>query len=395
MDDLKNLKPNSSQNIKPKAYSEEEILNKEHITIDDLKLIAPTDEGNLNLDDSVVYQDVRVTNLLLSTSKIPKNAYVNQIFKIDLKADIQQDINLNLEILIEKTADLKWINNSKITWINEGKGVFKTTLWLEANSTKSKLNKIEIIATRNGEFFQNASIRPKIPTFIDIEKRDNYANIVADELIVKSYKTSKFDDHSNIMTIELNAKNCNLSSFFIDSDEIIKQGINSVRGLYANQSGFYFVVFDQNKTNFEFNYFNAKTKQFENFSLDVNLITDDLSTQTGLSPQDDPFLVYKKFTLFSLVIILLILYILSKNTTPLIFAVFLIGFNIYMKDPHSVGVVYKSSHVKILPMEKSTIFYIPSEDENVQIFGSNKNYYKVMFKNGKIGWVDKSNLEIK
>ena len=117
-----------------------------------------------------------------------------------------------------------------------------------------------------------------------------------------------------------------------------------------------------------------------------------MSTQTELNPQNDPFYAYKKTALYVGVILLLFLYIFSKNTTPLIFACILIGFHIYNKDPHSVGIVSKDAKVKILPIEKSTIFYIPNSDEKVEIFEQNNNYYKVLFENGKIGWVNSQYL---
>ncbi|CZE48151.1 SH3 domain-containing protein [Campylobacter geochelonis] len=393
VDYLKSVKPTAAKDVKPKAYTEDEILNKQHLTIDDLKLIAPTDEGNLDLDESKIYQEVRVTDLLLAASKIPKSVYVNQVFGMDLSANIQQNISLDLNLSMEKTSGLVWLNSNNLSWSQDEKGVYRTRLWFEANSTNAELKNIQIVAKRNGEFFQKASIKPKLPTFKPIQEKANYAHVVADELVVKSYKTAKFDDNTNIMTIALSAKGANLSSFHLSQD-VVKQGINSIKGSYSNQSAFYFVVIENNQTSFSFSYFNAKTAQFENFSLNVKLEIDDLSTQTELNPQDDPFLIYKKLAVFIGAIFFLALYVLSKNTTPLIFAVLIISYNIYTQDPHSTGVVNANTKVKILPIEKSTIFYHTKDAEKVNIFDKNNEYYKVLFKNGKIGWVNQKDLSI-
>lgn len=396
---LKSIKPKSQEEIhKQEPYAEEKkILEKDELTLDDLMFIAPTNEEIIyeeNAQDFAIYQEVRVTDLLLSTSRVPKQIYQNQVFSMGFAANIQQNINLDLNLTIDSTDSLTWLNENSINWVKDINGVYRTTLWFEANATDATINKINVLANRNGEFFQKASIKPKLPKITNVEERPNYAHIVADELLVKNYKTSKFDDNSNIMTIEITAKNANLNSMWVDDPTITRQGFNPSRGNYRNQTGFYFVVFDNNKTEFNFSYFNAVDKQFENYSLGVRLEFDDLSTQVGLNPQNDPFAAYKKAAIYLGVLILLFMYVASKNSTPLIFACFLIAFNIYRQDPHYIGVVADKTKVKILPIERSTIFYITQKDEKVEIFDKEGGYYKVFFDNGKIGWVEENSINI-
>lgn len=69
---LKSIKPVSSNELLEKNSNQsakitDEILNKDTLTLDDLKQIAPNEDGNLELDDSLIYQEVRVTDFLLST----------------------------------------------------------------------------------------------------------------------------------------------------------------------------------------------------------------------------------------------------------------------------------------------------------------------------------------
>ncbi|MSN96999.1 SH3 domain-containing protein [Campylobacter sp. FMV-PI01] len=377
---------------KPNSSNKKQILEKKHLSIDDLKKIAPSDEGNLDMDDSKIYQDIRVTDLLLSTTNMPKSVFKNQIFSLNLIADIQQDINLDLNLSMEKSPNLKWLNQ-KVEWQKNG-GIFKTKLWFESNSTNIGNLKLNVLALRNGEVFQKASISPRLPKVKSVEDRLNYANIVADDLEIISYKTSKFDDKSNIMTIFLKTKNSNIASFYIENDEILKQGVSSIKGIYPDQSAYYFVVFKNDKTSLNFSYFNAKTKQFSDFSLDVKLEIDDLSTQTEINPLNDPFLIQKKFLIYFLAGILIFIFILSRNSTPLIFAILLIAYQIYSQNSYSTGVIKANTKVKILPIEKSTIFYISKNDENVKIFDENLDYYKIMVENGKVGWIEKSSLKI-
>ena len=151
IDELKSIKPQTSSNTtaqnlaKPAQNSE--------ISLDELKKIAPTDEQNLNIKDDDLKDEIRITDLILTTSNVPQTAYVNQIYKLSLKADIQQDITVDLNLTLNKTPSLKWLNEKKYSWFQTRGGLFETTLFFEANDTQAKLNDINVIMTRNGEFF--------------------------------------------------------------------------------------------------------------------------------------------------------------------------------------------------------------------------------------------------
>ncbi|EAH6252520.1 SH3 domain-containing protein, partial [Campylobacter jejuni] len=47
----------------------------------------------------------------------------------------------------------------------------------------------------------------------------------------------------------------------------------------------------------------------------------------------------------------------------------------------------------ILPTEPSTYFYTANADEKVEVLGKRQNYIKVLFSDGKIGWVNKDDLQ--
>lgn len=396
LDQLSKYAPKSEESAKrkPVELKEEEILTKDNFTIDDLKKIAPTDEEDVGLsDDQSIYQKVRVTDLLLSTSGRPKSVYENQIFKIDLKADIQQEIGVDLNITVDKNNDLIWVNKDNVDWLGGNKGIYDTTLWFEANSTKAQLNGITVTMYRNGEFFQKATIKPKIPTIKEIKEKSNFAHIAADELIVKSFKTTKFDDKSNLMTIDLKVKNGNLSSFHLN-DGVIKQGVDSIRGDYTDQSGYYFAVFDKNIKKLNFSYFNLKSKKFENFSLDVRVENENLSTQIALNPKESSFKLYRAIAIYALCALLLVMFITSKNTTPLFVAVGLLALNFYIEKPYDKKEIKAGTLIRILPIDSSTIFYKTKKDERVEVFDDNKNYLKIMLEGNKIiGWVKEDDIK--
>ena len=391
IDELKSIKPQTSSNTtaqnlaKPAQNSE--------ISLDELKKIAPTDEQNLNIKDDDLKDEIRITDLILTTSKVPQTAYVNQIYKLSLKADIQQDITVDLNLTLNKTPSLKWLNEKKYSWFQTRGGLFETTLFFEANDTQAKLNDINVIMTRNGEFFQKASKKAPNPKFTPVPAKENYTHIVADELKVISHKTTDFDDKTNMMTIQLSVKNGDLSSFYIQNDQILRQNVSSINGPLENQRGFAFLIFDKNVTNITFSYFNLQTQKFENFSLNVKIEKDDLSTQTDINPQESSFKTYKIIVIFTFVGVLIIMFLTSRNLTPLIIALVIVGAYFYFQKQTSTGFIAQNTQVKILPIKNSTIFYISKERENVKIFDEKADFVKIMLSDGKIGWVKKESIE--
>lgn len=391
IDELKSIKPQTSSNTtaqnlaKPAQNSE--------ISLDELKKIAPTDEQNLNIKDDDLKDEIRITDLILTTSKVPQTAYVNQIYKLSLKADIQQDITVDLNLTLNKTPSLKWLNEKKYSWFQTRGGLFETTLFFEANDTQAKLNDINVIMTRNGEFFQKASKKAPNPKFTPVPAKENYTHIVADELKVISHKTTDFDDKTNMMTIQLSVKNGDLSSFYIQNDQILRQNVSSINGPLENQRGFAFLIFDKNVTNVTFSYFNLQTQKFENFSLNVKIEKDDLSTQTDINPQESSFKTYKIIVIFTFVGVLIVMFLTSRNLTPLIIALVIVSAFFYFQKQTSTGFIAQNTQVKILPIKNSTIFYISKERENVKIFDEKADFVKIMLSDGKIGWVKKESIE--
>ena len=391
IDELKSIKPQTSSNTtaqnlaKPAQNSE--------ISLDELKKIAPTDEQNLNIKDDDLKDEIRITDLILTTSKVPQTAYVNQIYKLSLKADIQQDITVDLNLTLNKTPSLKWLNEKKYSWFQTRGGLFETTLFFEANDTQAKLNDINLIMTRNGEFFQKASKKAPNPKFTPVPTKENYTHIVADELKVISHKTTEFDDKANMMTIQLSAKSGDVSSFYIQNDQILRQNVSSINGPLENQRGFAFLIFDKNVTNVTFSYFNLQTQKFENFSLNVKIEKDDLSTQTDINPQESSFKTYKIIVICTFVGVLIVMFLTSRNLTPLIIALVIVSAFFYFQKQTSTGFIAKNTQVKILPIKNSTIFYITKERENVKIFDENADFVKIMLSDGKIGWVKKESIE--
>lgn len=356
------------------------------ISIEQMQNIAPTDEVNLNLKDEQIYDKVEPTRIDLSIANMPKSVLQNEIFKFDAFADIGNNRDISIHTDINTSPNLE-ILNPNFEWKDVGNGRYKATIWAVIKSSSKSNIDIKLTLDRNSEFFQSASISPQLPKISILNANSKFSQIVADDFKVLKYKTSRFDDKNYIMVVEAKIKNGDLSLFHLENKHIIKQGVDSIKGDYSNQSAFYFVTFDPALKSLDFNYYNVKSKTFENFSLKVEVEGDEISTQLGLNPQESEFEFYKDMLVYFLILFFAAMFIWKRKYYMLVLSVFFIAFAIYSYNPFGMATLRANTNVQIIPTQRSTVFYISKENESVKILGSKDNYKKIMTKDGQIGWV--------
>ncbi len=352
--------------------------------------IAPSDENSdfeSNVDDPFIPQG----SLVLTNDDYPSKVYVGEVFPIVIYAKTTEDTNFDLNISLQKNKDLLFLNPN-VKWDNM-QGEYKAILWFEAKTSNAALEQISVNLLRNGKAFQSASIALNPIRFENTPSDKDFSHLVASSLEIKKVITKYFDDSNVIMMLELNATNANLKSFFMDGDKIKKQGIENLKGDFNASSAFYYAIFPSTKTDFSFSYFNKDSKKLENINFKIKISDDEISTQSDLNPVNKDFNIYKQYALWAIAFIFAVLFVWKKNY--IILAVALVCFTLsFLVDTNTENAILKAgSRAKILPTEPSTYFYTADSNEEVEVLGKRLNYVKVLFKNGKIGWVQNSDLQ--
>ncbi|QOR01872.1 SH3 domain-containing protein [Campylobacter sp. 2014D-0216] len=375
------------------VFQDYETLEKNYNMLDDqakqiYNTIAPSDENNY---ENKVSEEKFIPqgSLVLNAKDYVEEAYIDQAFAIDLEVITTTNASFDLNVSFEKNEDMLWINPNPI-WEQKANS-YHTKLWFEAKSLNANLNKIIVSLSRNDYIFQSSSLIIKPIKFIKIDAPSNkYSHIVASNLEVKQIKASNFDNDNMILFIELVGENTNLASFNIK--DIQKQGVEAIKGDFEKQSGFYYAILDKSKTRFDFSYFNLNSKELKDFSLKIELKEDSISTQSDLNPKTNDFNFYKQVILWSLSGIFALWFVFKKSYVALgltilaLIASFLAQNNIYK------AVLQAESKVQLLPTLNSTHFYSGKYNQEVEVLDSRNEYRKILFKNGKIGWVKSENL---
>ena len=361
----------------------------QRITNEQMQGIADTDEV-MDIDPSLIYQNIDPIELVLTSQIKEKSIYIYQPFTLNLTANTDKVLDFDMNLTMRST-DITWLN-PKPLWKKKSAGIYETTIHLIASSAQSNIDALTLTLKRNGIFFQNKTIKPDLPKIKNIQLRTDFANFVGENLEIKMVKSSKFNEYSNLTTIELASKNGNLSLFQIPG-EFQKQGFDSLKGDYKNQTGIYFIISDNNKTNINFSYYDYTQNIFKELNLDIKVQDNDLSTQVPLNPKEGEFRLYKELSIYIAIILFLLLFIWKKSYYSFIIAVAFIAYAIYDNKPFSEAKLKANSKIRILPMPNSTIFAIAAKEQNVKIITKNENYTKIILQNQTIGWVDNESIK--
>ncbi|AJC84599.1 SH3 domain-containing protein [Campylobacter peloridis] len=351
--------------------------------------IAPSDESNYDEKVPEQYNTTPQGSLVLNTKEYTEKAYVDEIFSIDLEVITDTKVNFDLNISFDKSEDMLWINQNP-TWEQKANSYY-TKLWFEAKSINATLNKIIVSLSRNDHIFQSSALIVKPIIFEKINAPlSKYSHIVASNLEVKQVKASHFDNNNMILFIELLGEDTNLASFNIKGIE--KQGVEAIKGNFEKQSGFYYAILDKSKTRFDFSYFDKSKKELKDFSLKIELKEDSISTQSDLNPKTNDFYFYKQVFLWSLCALFALWFVLKKSYIAFGLAILTLMASFLAQNNIYKAILKAESKVQILPTLNSTHFYSGKYQQEVEVLDSRDDYKKILFNNGKIGWVKSEDL---
>ena len=155
----------------------------------------------------------------------------------------------------------------------------------------------------------------------------------------------------------------------------------------------YFVITKQDVLNINFSYFNALNKNYEVFSLPIEISGDDLSTQTNLNPQTSEFATYKSMAIYAIIVICLFSFMLWRSFYGIVLAVILGAYALYDARPFSQITVRQNAEISILPTRNSSVFHVLKTQQSLKVLDKYKNYTKVLLDDGKIGWIRNENIK--
>ena len=326
--------------------------------------------------------------IFLSYINRPTRVYKDQIFELKLKALIAIDFE-DMKTEFEDILHVELFNPNS-PWVEIAPNHYENTYYLKALQNDAKLPKILLTLVKDSVDIEGKILEPFELQIISLIGDRFYSGVLAQNLNLTRYKTTRFDTNSLITVVELDSKNANLENFHFK--DVIKSGIEHIEGEFPDRSMVAYAIFNDNESDVIFTYFNLEANKFERITLPVVLEESEVSTQTGLNPNESAFNRYNELLMLIFGIIFILISILKKRYYYLIISAILFGYLIYLNFVFSTITIKENSRIRILPMEKSTIFFTIDQPTKVQKIGTSGDFIKLLFDDGRIGWVRSSSV---
>lgn len=325
-------------------------------------------------------------NLYLSYKKIPSNVYKNQKFEVVVKALVTTNNFTNLTSSFSESSNITLLNPNS-SWKKISNDTYENSYYFKVKSGNFRLPDIEVKLWNEDSLIDISQLSSTPIRYSDIGNGDDrFSNIIADNILLKAYKTKQYNNKEALTIIDIDAQNSNLEDFKLKNIE--EQGISNIKEWEGTQNLVYYFVTPIYQKNLIFTYYNSMTKSFKDVKIPLILQNELVSTQTDLNPNDSTFEKYKKVAAIIVFILFLLLFIWKRKKWLLLLVVITFVVAVLYNLPNQKGIVKQDSFVYILPTKNSTIFFKVDKEEKVEILQRKNGFIKILgVDNGFIGWI--------
>ncbi len=325
--------------------------------------------------------------IYLYYKELPKRVVKGEVFFVTLKNVTVVDNITDILYNFTSSQGVEVLNDSvPIKRIISGHYYYDTLAFF-ATSSNVKLPDIEAIAVdADDNLYKPVKLKGKKIDSFGLNPPKNYSNIVAKDLKLTKYKTTTYDNKSNIVVLSIEAKQTLLKNFSLNG--VIKQGIDSVNKDILNQKMIYYAIIDNSLEKLSFSYFDIDKNGFVNITVPIIVDDDRVTTQTDLNPHSNTLNKFEILVSVSVMILGIVLLLVRKKLiySLLIFIpAFYVIYIILL--PKEKVCVKQGSFITILPLYNSTVFEKTKHVLYLEKIGKTKGWTKVKLSEEKIGWV--------
>jgi len=331
-------------------------------------------------------------NLYLSYSKIPTKIYQNQRFEIKIEALVTTNDFTKLETKFLNQSEIELLNPES-AWQEMPKDKYENTYYFKVKSANFTLPDFEVLLFNNSELIDSSILFAPEVSFSNIGKSDSrFSNIIAENLIIKAYKTKQYNNDDVLTIIDIDAINSNLKDFQLQN--IKEQGISSFKIWENIENLVYYFVTPVFQKDLIFTYFNTIDNRYHEVKIPLILQNELVSTQTDLNPNDSTFEQYKKMAAIIIFVLFLLLFIWKRNKIFFFFMLVTLIAAVLYNFPNEEGYIKEGAYIYILPTKNSTIFFQVDTKEKVEALEKRENFIKVLGIDREfIGWIKEESFE--
>lgn len=315
---------------------------------------------------------------------------IKEVFYADITINSNHKTNFTPQIEFEKSIDMQVLTKD-IKFSSEN-GVYKTRVYFQANTANAKLNSISAKLFRNTQEIGNAKISLNNISINELKFNKDYSQLVASNLKITNLKCTEYDETSTICGMDAKAENTNFNNFSLKN--VKSQSITNVGKDYENAKCSIALIFPNNLKSFSFSYFDPIQNDFIEYSNNIVVESEEISTQTDLNPITKEINFYLQIGSLILAVICLVIVVIFKRFFSLIaVALVFIAFAFIDGGEFSNAKLKAGANVRILPTNNSTIFYKNTSLKEVKVLAKKDDFIKVALDEDTSGWVKNEDIE--
>jgi len=225
----------------------------------------------------------------------------------------------------------------------------------------------------NVTYEENLTINSQIQ---NLNAPTNFCGVLSNDFKLKNPMLINYDDKFNILSFDIEG-NGNLKDFHLgfDKEKLVPKSKTEFS---------YSALVPINKNNFNIVYFNLNN--FKTIPLTLHIKDEKISTQTDIKPMDKSKIYIIDSLLGGVLVLFIALYWYRKKVIYMILIVLAIASLVFFNYPKPTIVLTKGEKIQILPFKNSTVFMVVGIDTKVKVLNEKNGYKKILF-NNKIGWV--------
>ena len=326
------------------------------------------------------------SGVVLENTNTPARLYIGEVFPLTIKLTPTDIASGNIEYTLQGEEGIRIFSQTPVRSV-KGDAVYDTFYFLIQSNT-IRFPDITAMTTSTGAVSNTLTGLSFNAT--PLNPPATYANVLADSFKVIDYKTTAYNQESNIVVFTVKATRCNIATFSLAN--AIKQGFESKLPNVAESTMTYYAIIPNTEQTLDFTIFNLKKNRYESISIPIVVDDDAVSTQSDLSPTDARHTELKVGAAAIFGVIFISLFYWRRSKWYLYASVLPLFYVIFTLLPNSSVCVKKSAPVHLLPIKHGTIFETTSEEEKLEVENTVGEFTKVHLKNNKIGWVHENDL---
>ena len=346
---------------------------------------SPEGEPDTGIDN-LFNNAVQSNGITLEHSNLPTHLYIGEIFPVTIKLTPVDIASGNIEYTLQNEEGIRVFSPTPRRVVKTD-GVYDTFYFL-AQSNNVRLPDITATVTSTGA--QSNPINGTSLVASTLTPPATFANILANSFKIIDYKTTAYNQESNIVVFTATAQRCNIGTFSLPNT--IKQGFESKLPNVEESQITYYAIIPNTQQSLEFTIFNLAKNRYESINIPIVVDDDSVSTQSDLSPTDSRHTELKVGAAAILGVILIALYYWRRKQWYLIASVVPLFFVVFTLIPNSSVCVKKGAPLYILPIKSGTIFEVTMEETNLEAENKVGDFIKIRLDNKKVGWVNKRDI---